>query len=117
MLGRISGRAYLLLAVLIFAAANSITRKLIELGAQHLIAGRNPISFCNVLFVGNLCALLTLLVIYARQLTAQQLQQLSRRDWLFLVAIAILSGTLAPALTFGAIEVTSVNNVVLNCAT
>ncbi|MGJ3252049.1 MAG: EamA family transporter, partial [Elainellaceae cyanobacterium] len=58
---RIPGRGYLLLAVLIFAAANSVTRKLTELGAQYLVEGRNPISFCNVLFVGNLCALIALI--------------------------------------------------------
>jgi hypothetical protein len=49
--------AYLGIAVLIFAASNSLTRKIVEIGQAHLIDGRNPISLCNVLFVGNLCAL------------------------------------------------------------
>ena len=55
---RIPGRVYLLTAIIIFAAGSPVTRKLIEIGANNLVDGRNPISFCNVLFVGNLCALL-----------------------------------------------------------
>jgi drug/metabolite transporter (DMT)-like permease len=110
---RIPGRAYLLIAILIFAAANSVTRKLTELGAQNLIDGRNPISFCNVLFVGNLCALIALILIYGKQLNLQSFKQLSWTDWLGLSGVAILSGALAPALFFIALDLTMVNNVVL----
>lgn len=109
----VPGRAYLLGAVLIFAASNAVTRRLNQLGAQNLIEGRNPISFCNVLFVGNLCALMALTVIYGRQWNFRSLKQLSSRDWLGLLAVAFFSGTLAPALTFSALEKTSVNNVIL----
>ena len=107
------GRTYLLLAILIFAAANSITRKLTEIGAQNLIDGRNPIAFCNVLFVGNLCALLALIVIYGRQWNFTTIKKLSTTDWLGLLGVAILSGALAPSLIFMALENTAVNNVVL----
>ncbi|MGK7874917.1 MAG: DMT family transporter [Xenococcaceae cyanobacterium] len=110
---RISGRAYLLIAVIIFAAANAVTRKLTDLGAQNLIDGRNPISFCNVLFVGNLCALSLLILVYRKQLNLQLLKQLSRRDWLGLIGVAFLAGAVAPALIFIALELTMVNNVVL----
>jgi drug/metabolite transporter (DMT)-like permease len=110
---RIPGRAYLLLSVIIFAAANSVTRRLTELGAQNLIDGRNPISFCNVLFVGNLCALIALILIYGKQLNIQSFKALSKKDWLGLVGVAILSGALAPALFFLALALTTVNNVVL----
>lgn len=110
---RIPGRAYLLIAILIFAAANPVTRKLTELGEQNLIDGRNPISFCNVLFVGNLCALIALVLIYGKQLNIQSLKRLSWTDWLGLIGVAILSGALAPALFFIALDLTMVNNVVL----
>jgi drug/metabolite transporter (DMT)-like permease len=112
-LGQIPGRGYLLFAVIIFAVANSVTRKLTDLGAQNLIDGRNPISFCNVLFVGNLCALITLIAIYHRQLTVQTVRQLSRQDWFNLIGVAVLAGALAPALFFTALDLTAVNNVVL----
>ncbi len=113
MLAKISGRAYLAAAIVIFGAASAITRKLTDLGALNLIDGRNPISFCNVLFVGNICALLALLVIYGRQWKFSAFTQLSGRNWLALILIALLSGALAPALIFAALEQTTVNNVVL----
>lgn len=110
---RISGRLYLLVAVMIFAVANSVTRKLTELGAQNLIDGRNPISFCNVLFVGNLCALVALFGIYYPQLRRTIFSRLLLRDWSYLLGVSLLSGALAPALIFGALERTTVNNVIL----
>lgn len=113
MFNKIPGRVYLLIAVLIFAAANSVTRRLTELGANNLIDGRNPISFCNVLFVGNLCALIALIAIYGRVWNSNTLRRLNLVDWLSLLAVATLSGALAPAMFFFALERTAVNNVVL----
>ncbi|MEO1069613.1 MAG: DMT family transporter [Cyanobacteria bacterium J06638_6] len=112
-LSGLPGRAYLLLAVVIFAAANAVTRRLTDLGAQNLMDGRNPISFCNVLFVGNLVALVALGVVYRQALLPSQWLRLKGSAWLSLIAVAILSGALAPALFFLALEQTSVNNVVL----
>ncbi|MBE9110655.1 DMT family transporter [Nodosilinea sp. LEGE 07298] len=112
-LQRVPGRAYLLLAVVIFAAANSVTRRLTDIGAQHLVDGRNPISFCNVLFVGNLVALITLLLVYWSELAPRRWRHFSWQTWLMLGFIALLSGALAPAMFFGALEQTTVNNVVL----
>jgi drug/metabolite transporter (DMT)-like permease len=107
------GRAYLAIATLIFGAANAVTRQLHELGAQHSVDGRNPISFCNSLFVGNLCALMALLLIYRHELNIQAIRQISRKDWVSLTVVAILGGALAPALIFTALDLTNVNNVVL----
>ncbi|MEH2452621.1 DMT family transporter [Nostoc sp.] len=110
---RISGQTYLWLAMLIFAASGAVTRKLTEIGAEHFIGNRNPISFCNVLFVGNLCALILLILIYGRQWNKATLKQLSSQDWVSLTAVAILSGGLAPGLIFQAFALTGVNNVIL----
>ncbi len=76
----IPGRMYLLIAIIIFSASNSVTRKLTDLGMQKLIDGRNPISFCNVLFVGNICALVLLFFFYRKQWNIQSFKQLSRAD-------------------------------------
>jgi drug/metabolite transporter (DMT)-like permease len=108
-----SGRVYLLIAVVIFGAANAVTRKLTDLGAENLIDGRNPISFCNVLFVGNLCALGLLSMIYQHQWRPQTLRQISRNQWLTLTLVAILGGAIAPTLIFTALSMTAVNNVIL----
>lgn len=112
-LSRVSPQVYLWLAVLIFASASSVTRKLTEIGSQNFIDGRNPISFCNVLFVGNICALLALLLIYRRQLSLRSFGQFSRSDWVSMAAVGLLSGALAPGAIFDALSRTMVNNVVL----
>ena len=113
MLNKIPGRGYLLIAILIFAASNSVTRRLTELGMNNLIEGRNPISFCNVLFVGNICALIALILIYGKEWNSSSLRRLSLTDWISMVAVATLSGALAPSMFFFALERTAVNNVVL----
>ena len=110
---KIPGHIYLFLAILIFGASNSITRALTEIGSQNLIRGSNPVSFCNVLFVGNLCALLVMILIYRNQWNIRSLKRLSWKDWRSLIAVAILSGAIAPALTFEALARTMVTNVVL----
>ena len=113
MLSRISGRAYLIVAILIFATAASAIRKLTEIGAQHLVDGRNPISFCNILCVGNFCALLILIPLYYRDWNSQNLRILTKSDWISLGSVALLEGALAPALSFLALSMTLVNNVIL----
>jgi drug/metabolite transporter (DMT)-like permease len=110
---RVPSSIYLWIAVFIFAASSAVTRKVTEIGAAHLVDGRNPISLCNVLFVGNLCALATMLLIFGNQWTRPTLKRLTRRDWLSLGAIAILSGALGPGLIFAALDNTNVTNVVL----
>ncbi len=108
-----SGKVYLLLAVAIFGAANSVTRKLTEIGEQNLIDGRNPISFCNVLFVGNLCALILLIIIYYRQNKLKVFRNINQKQWFTLIIVAILGGVVTPTLIFIALSITSVNNVIL----
>ncbi len=110
---RIPGQIYLWLAIPIFGASSAVTRRLTEIGAQNFVNGQNPISLCNVLFVGNLCALMVLMLLYGREWQRRTLRQLSRQDWLSLVIVAILSGALAPGLIFQALALTQVNNVVL----
>jgi drug/metabolite transporter (DMT)-like permease len=104
---------YLWIAVLIFASSSAVTRRITEIGAQNLIEGRNPISLCNVLFVGNLCALMVMLPLFGRAWQRQNLSRLSRRDWLGLGAIALFSGAIGPSLIFAALDNTTVTSVVL----
>ncbi len=108
-----SGQLYLWLAIVIFGAANSVTRKLTEIGAQRYVNGHNPISFCNVLFVGNLCALFVLLIVYGKQLKLSRLKQISRNKWFYLTIASVMGGALAPGLIFEALAITNVNNIVL----
>lgn len=112
-LNRIPSSVYLWMAVIIGAASSSVTRKIIAIGENHLIDGRNPISLCNVLFVGNICALAVMLPIFYQQLNPKNLQKFTYKDWISLLIIAILSGAIAPGLIFAALDNTNVTNVVL----
>ncbi len=96
MFARIPGPAFLWFAVLVFAASNSVVRLLSDLGAQNAIDGRNAISFCNLLFAGNACAVVVLSVAYRRQWTVENLRLLSKADWTSLLVLALLTGCIAP---------------------
>ncbi len=113
LLSKIPGQVYLWLAVPILGASSSVIRKLTEIGAMRFIDGHNPISFCNVLFAGNLCALTVLLGIYRDQLTIGQLQQVKKVEWRALTVSALLSGAIIPAIIFQALTLAPVNNIVL----
>jgi drug/metabolite transporter (DMT)-like permease len=110
---QIPGQIYLWFAIIIFGSSSAVTRKLTTIGSNHLIDGRNPISLCNVLFVGNLCALMVLVVIYRKQLNPATFKKLSRQEWTSLILVAILSGAIAPGLIFQALALTQVNNIVI----
>ncbi|QMU62306.1 MAG: EamA family transporter [Gammaproteobacteria bacterium] len=113
MIGRIPGPALLWYSIIIFGAASSIVHILAELGTQHTVDGRNVISFCNLLFAGNACAVIVLYAVHRKQWTMENLRKLTNLEWLFLVILALLANCLAPWLFFVAIESTMVTNVVL----
>ncbi len=104
---------YLWLAIIIGASSGSVTRKVIEIGEHNLVNGNNPISVCNVLFVGNICAFAVMLPLFYQQLALKVVRQYTRKDWGSLIAIATLSGAIAPGLIFAALDNTNVANVVL----
>ena len=110
---KIPGQVYLWLAVPILASSSSIIRKLTEIGAQHVMGGHNPISFCNVLFAGNLCALGVVAVAYRQQLTESEFRKVTRSEWKVLVLSAMLSGAIIPAMIFQALATAPVNNIIL----
>lgn len=112
-LSNIPGQAYLWFAILIFGASSSVTRKLTEIGASQFMHEHNPISLCNVLFVGNVCALCIMLVLYRDQLTAVNIRKITKKEWVNLTVVAILSGAIAPAAIFRALAISPVNNIVL----
>ena len=94
--GRIPGPVLLWFAVLVFGVAGSVVRILVDLGAQHTIDGRNAISFCNLLFAGNACAVVVLVAVHRKQWTRENLRKLSWSDWCVLLVLAILANCIAP---------------------
>jgi hypothetical protein len=99
-LERTPSSIYLAIAVLIFASSNSVTRKIVAIGKQNLIDGRNPISLCNVLFVGNICAFGLMACIFHQDWKIKNLKAISLKNWISLTIMGILSGAIAPALIF-----------------
>jgi drug/metabolite transporter (DMT)-like permease len=112
-LERIPSSIYLAIAVLVFASSNSVTRKIVAIGKQNLIDGRNPISLCNVLFVGNICAFGLMALIFHQDWKIKNLKAISLNNWISLTIMGVLSGAIAPALIFTALEQTNVTNIVL----
>ncbi len=113
MIGRIPGPVLLWYSIIVFGAASSIVHILADLGSQYTVDGRNVISFCNLLFAGNACAVIVLFAVHRKQWTRENLTKLSNTEWLFLFILALLANCLAPWLFFVAIESTMVTNVVL----
>jgi drug/metabolite transporter (DMT)-like permease len=100
-------------SIIVFGAAGSVIRILSDLGAQHPIEGRNAISFCNLLFAGNACALAVLYAVHHKRWTLENLRRLSWQEWCGLFVIAFMANAIAPWLFFLAIENTMVTSVVL----
>ena len=108
-----SGYFYLWIGTLVSAASSALTRKLNLIGHDHLIDGRNPISLCNILFVGNLCALVVMISLFSKDWKWKEVKKIRSRDWLSLSVIGLVSGALVPALVFTALSQTNVTNVVI----
>jgi len=100
-------------AVMIFAAGNSIVSLLAEIGANNQVMGRNVITYCNLLFVGSLMSIVPMGFMFWRDWTPANLRRLTRKHWLILTLSAFLSSALTPGLFFYALEQTTVTNVVL----
>jgi len=100
-------------AVVIFAAGNSIVSLLAEIGQENLVMGRNVITFCNLLFVGSLMSVVPMSFMFWREWTLENLRRLTRFNWMILTLSAFLSSALTPGLFFYALEHTTVTNVVL----
>ena len=89
---KIPAWVFLLTAVLIFSAGGGVYGKLVQIGEEyqrqeHL--NSNPISFCNVLTAGNIVAALISMIIYRKQLTLENMSELSACTWFSLTVIAV----------------------------
>ncbi len=98
----------LLAGVALLALASPLVKWLITQGGR--LAEPGAISFCNVLFVGNLCAsLVTLIYFGPRKTTRTLIRELPRAPWFTLLNIAFAIAI--PTLIFTALQTTSAVNV------
>ncbi|QDP73554.1 DMT family transporter [Legionella israelensis] len=107
------GIIFMCLSAAMVSAAGPTLAKLLELGSQHPIHGRNPISFCNVLFAGDLIAVITLLFIFYRELKTFKPKSLNWKNWKLISLSAFISGCLSPSLYFLGIMYADIINVIL----
>ena len=108
------GAAFAWIAVVIYAASNSIVALLVGIGEANPVAdGRNAITYMNLLLLGSLLSVIPMAVLFRRDWTQDRLRALTRRDWGVLTLSAFLSSALTPGLFFFALAHTSVTNVVL----
>lgn len=101
------------LAVIVYASANSIVLILTDIGTKNLVDGRNPITFCNLLFLGSLISLIPMIFFFRKEWTRENLNKITRGDWIAMSISAVLSSALTPSLFFFALEFSTVTNVVL----
>ena len=101
-------------AMLIYASSNSIVSLLVSIGEATPVAdGRNAITYTNLLLLGSLISIISISIMFRRDLTRANVRIMTRRDWGFLALSALLSSAITPGLFFYALAHTSVTNIVL----
>jgi len=101
-------------AVIIYAASNSIVSLLVSVGeATPVEGGRNAITYANLLLAGTVLSILPMSVMFRRDLTRAKLRGMSGRSWRLLAVSALLSSAITPGLFFYALANTTVTSIVL----
>ena len=85
---------------------------MIAIGLTPELDFNNAISFCNVLFIGNLCGGLVTFAIAGPRRLIRELRAVRGRAWIAL-AVTIILAIFIPLLIFTALTTTSVTNVIL----
>ena len=102
------------IAVMCYAAANSIATRLVNVGQANPMAdGQNAITFANLFVLSSLISLVPMIFLFRADLTHENLRKLTLKDWQLLTVSALISSALTPGLFFFALEHSSVTNVVL----
>lgn len=108
------GLLFVWIAVIAYAASNSIVTLLVSIGEAAPVAdGRNAITYTNLLLAGSLLSIIPMAIMFRRDLTKSNFRRLKPRDWGHLVLSAFLSSAVTPGPFFYAWAHTAVTNVVL----
>ena len=95
-----------------FSLSSPLLKLLIRDGGKFGLKYPNAISFCNILFVGNMCASLLILAFFGAKGIIKDLWETEFRIKMRLLFGGVLA-VIYPALIFSALELTGVTNVVL----
>ncbi|MFK7934543.1 MAG: DMT family transporter [Saprospiraceae bacterium] len=102
----------LVVATILFALASPLIKLLVQQGGINGLQYNRAVSFCNVLFIGNLCAGIIVLIVFKPRSIATEMRKTDRKTKL-LLCLSSLVAFIYPSLIFTALETTSVTNVVL----
>ncbi len=105
--------ANLILAIILAALATPVVKWLVVHGGKLGISNPNAISFCNILFVGNICSGIVVLATFRWHNIWRQLRGLDARTSLLLAGNILIGTVVAPILLYTALETTMVTNLVL----
>ncbi|MFT7619009.1 MAG: drug/metabolite transporter (DMT)-like permease [Planctomycetota bacterium] len=98
----------IIIALVCFSLASPVVKLLSERGGE--LGG--AISFCNLLFIGNLCAGVIVLVSFGARGILKELRSFNMKQQLML-ALSVVIAALYPGLIYTALESTTVTNVVI----
>lgn len=111
-LNQMDPRGQLILSRALAASRPSLIGFLIAKGAELSGGVESPISFCNILFVGNLCAAISVGLWFGFHSIYRSVRQLNRKAIIGLVINGILAAAIA-SLIYGGLQYTTVTNAVL----
>ncbi len=103
----------LILAIILAALGTPVVKWLVVHGGRLGISNPNAISFCNILFVGNICSGVVVLATFGWGRLWFQLKGLDARTNLLLTGNILIGTVVAPILLYTALETTMVTNLVL----
>jgi drug/metabolite transporter (DMT)-like permease len=98
----------IIVALVCFSLASPVVKLLSQRGGE--LGG--AITFCNLLFIGNLCAGVIVLVSFGARGILKEIRGFSARQRLVL-AVSVVIAALYPGLIYTALESTTVTNVVM----
>ncbi|MEM1244590.1 MAG: DMT family transporter [Pseudomonadota bacterium] len=102
----------MLLATILFALGSPILKLLIIKGGALGIEHVDAISFCNVLFIGNLCAGLITWLSFPKTPMLKEVKSLSSKGKMF-AGLSVILAIIYPSLIFFALQYTTVTRIVL----
>ncbi len=102
----------LVVSIVLFSLGAPLVKWLIQNGASIGLNGRHAISFCNILFVGNLSASLIVLLFFGVGTVMRGLRNTTWKTRYLLLGCGLLA-LFSPALLVLALQHTSATNVVL----
>ena len=103
----------LLIAIILSGLGTPILKALVDRGGHDGDLFSDAISYCNVLFVGNLCSAGIVLLYFGSRRIIRQISKITRSRWKSLLSNTLLANVLAPTLLIYALEASADTTTVI----